>query len=489
MKESVLMIIFKKIYSAGIYLLLTINAAAQHVEQPVQKADTLQPVVIDSTKKLFIRTLNIKGNRHTKTYMILREIQFSPGDYINIPDIPKAFELARQQIYNTSLFNEVTLELVMVSAYEIDVNVTVQERWYLYPAPQFQLVDRNFNEWWVRFNRDLNRVNYGLKFVHFNFSGRRDPLRIYLINGYTRNISFSYAQPYSNPGLTKGFGIGGGLSQNREMIFKTSYNNQTLFFKQDDFVKKNWYFNLSLRLQKGYLSRHTIAFNYSFLQVDDSIITTKYNPSYFNLNTSSKSIFDFSYNWRYTNVNNIAYPLKGTTAYATITKRGFSITGGINLLNTEFGYNKYWAHKKNWYTSLQFSGNVKLPFDQPYINQRALGYSETNLRGLEYYVVDGVAFGLLKSTLKKKIFSFSIPFPFKSKTFTAIPFSFYAKTYADAGFVYTKRKYLTNLNNRFLYSGGFGIDVLTFYDISIRFEYSFNQLGENGLFLRSIGGL
>ncbi|MEO6229984.1 MAG: POTRA domain-containing protein [Ferruginibacter sp.] len=483
------MSIFKKIYSVVIYLLLTINATAQHVEQPVQNRDTFQIAVRDSTTKLVIRKINVTGNRHTKTYMILREIQFGPGDSISIPSITKAFELARQQIYNTSLFNEIKLELVMLSAYEIDVNVTVQERWYLYPAPQFQLVDRNFNEWWVRFHRNLNRVNYGVKFVHYNFSGRRDPLRIYLINGYTRNISFSYSQPYSNPGLTKGFGIGGGLSQNREMNFKTSYNNQTLFFKQNDFVKKNWYFNLSLRLQKGYLSRHTVTFNYSFLQVNDSIITTKYNPSYFNLNTTSKNIFDLSYNWRYTNVNNIAYPLKGTTAYATLTKRGLALTGGINLLNTEFGYNRYWTHKKNWYTSLQFSGNVKLPFDQPYINQRALGYSETNLRGLEYYVVDGVAFGLLKSTLKKKLFSFSIPFPFKSKTFTAIPFSFYAKTYADAGFVYNKRKYLTNLNNRFLYSGGFGIDVLTLYDVSIRFEYSFNQLGENGLFLRSIGGL
>ena len=39
-----------------------------------------------------------------------------------------------------------------------------------------------------------------------------------------------------------------------------------------------------------------------------------------------------------------------------------------------------------------------------------------------------------------------------------------------------------------LYSGGFGIDILTFYDINLKIEYSFNQLNENGLFLHSNGG-
>jgi hypothetical protein len=34
-----------------------------------------------------------------------------------------------------------------------------------------------------------------------------------------------------------------------------------------------------------------------------------------------------------------------------------------------------------------------------------------------------------------------------------------------------------------LYSGGVGIDIVTFYDIILKFEWSFNQLGENGLYL------
>jgi outer membrane protein assembly factor BamA len=484
--------IFKKIYKAWLLILLTTNAFAQDADLGTLAVTNLISNFNDSafsTNKLFIRNINISGNRKTKDYMILREIQFKAGDSIRISAISKAFQLARQQVYNTSLFNEVNIELHMLTAYEIEVNVTVKERWYLYPAPQFQLVDRNLNEWWVQNKRDFSRVNYGVKFVHYNFSGRRDPIRIFLINGYTRNISFSYSQPYSNRSLTQGFGIGGGYSQNREMAYKTSYENKILFFSQPGFVKKNWYANASLRLQKGILSRQVLNVYYSYLQVNDSIITPKYNPAFFNENVTSKHFIDVSYTWQYANVNNVAYPLKGVTAFAILSKRGLGLTGGSNMLNTELGFSKYWAHNRNWFTSLQLFGNVKLPFNQPYVNQRALGYGETNLRGLEYYVIDGVAYALAKATLRKKVFSFSIPFPIKSRSHTSIPFIFYAKTFADAGYTYNKREYLTNLNNRLLYSGGFGLDILTLYDVNIRLEYSFNQLGQNGLFLRSRGGL
>lgn len=481
--------IVKILYKACLCLFIATKVSAQDVYFALPAENSSIIKVSDSAAKLLITKVNIRGNKRTKDYMILREIQFHEGDSIAIASINEAFKLARQQVYNSTLFNEVTVDLVMLSANDIEVNVTVKERWYLYPAPQFQLVDRSFNEWWVKNKGDLSRVNYGIKFVHYNFSGRRDPLRIFFINGYTRNISFSYSQPYSNRALTQGFGIAGGYAQNREMAYKTSYGNQILFFKKDDFVRKNWYANLSLRLQKGILSRQVLNINYSYLQVHDSVVTERYNPAYFNDEKTSRTFLDFSYTWQYASVDNISYPLNGLTAVATFSKRGLGLTGNTNLFNTELSYNKYWAHRRNWYTSIQLAGNIKLPFNQPYVNQKALGYGETNLRGLEYYVVDGVAYAMAKSTLKKKLFSFSIPFPFKSKTITSIPFTFFAKTYADLGFVYNKEKYRTQLNNRLLYSGGFGIDILTFYDVHIRLEYSFNQLKQNGLFLRSKGGL
>jgi hypothetical protein len=117
-----------------------------------------------------------------------------------------------------------------------------------------------------------------------------------------------------------------------------------------------------------------------------------------------------------------------------------------------------------------------------------LGYGDNYLRGLEYLVIDGTATALLKSTLKRKVADFKVPLPFKLKSLSYIPFTIFVKTYADLGYAFNKQEFASNLNNTLLYSGGFGIDILTFYDVNLRFEYSFNQLGQKGLFLHTQSG-
>ena len=477
--------ILKKISCGILSFLFALNAAAQNVEVALSAAIDL-PIDNPANKgKLQIHEIIIKGNKKTKGYIILREIQFKAGDSISISTLNKSFQLARQQIYNTTLFHEVAIELAMISAFQINIIVTVKERWYIFPAPQFQPVDRSLNEWLVKYKGDLSRVNYGAKFEHNNFSGRKDPLQIYLFNGYTKNLSFSYLQPYSNNALNQGFGIGGGFSENREVAYKTSSDNKILFYTKNNFVKKNAFGNVSFRLQKGILNRHLFNLTYSRITISDSILSSLFNPNYFNTNSNTSGLIDFNYTYQYTNVNNAAYALKGVTSYVTVSKRGVGFTGGTNRLYVEAAYNKFWAYAHNWYTSLRVMGNIKLPFEQPYVNQKAIGYGNSNLRGLEYYVIDGVAFGILKSTLKKKLFSVKIPMPFTSSIIPSLPFSIFAKTYADIGYCYNKKKYDTNLNNRFLYTGGFGIDILTLYDICLKIEYSFNQLGQHSLFFET----
>ncbi|MGB5007045.1 MAG: POTRA domain-containing protein [Ferruginibacter sp.] len=449
----------------------------------------------NSTSKVCIKELTVSGTKKTRIYIVYREIQFKAGDSLLITDLQKELEQARFQVYNTTLFNEVKFELVALDANNINISVQVTERWYLYPVPQFNLVDRNFNEWYKTYNASFDRVNYGLKFVHYNLSGRRDQLRVYFINGYSRNISFSYTAPYSNRALTEGFTVGGGYVQKRELPYKTSYMDSLLFYPSDsatkaraDFVYKNWYVNAGYIIRRGLFKKHVLSASYTWLKIADSVIDKSYNPNYFKDLVTSRGIIDLVYVQQYSNVNNVSYPLTGQTGFFSLHKRGLGFTGGINMFMLEAGYNRYFHLGKNWYYSIQTNGKIKLPFDQAYINQRGLGYGDNYLRGLEYNVIDGVATALVKSTFKKKIISFNVPFPFFPKLLTKIPFTFFAKAYTDMGYVYTKKVYATNLNNRLLYSGGFGIDVLTLYDINLRFEYSFNQLNKNGLFLHNQAG-
>lgn len=457
-----------------------------------QSSDKLQKnstaAISDTTARLFVHEILITGNRKTRPYIIIREMKFKPGQYTPAAKLAENLQLSQHLVYNTNLFSEVKVEPVFTDSSSIDIKVTVKERWYIYPTPQFQLVDRNFNEWINVYKASLDRVIYGAKFAHYNFSGRRDQLRIFLLNGYARNFSASYISPYSNPSLTEGFSFAAGFTQNREISYRTSQGNKLRQYNnQHKFVRNVFAASASYIARKGYFNRHSWVLGYTYMDVEDSVVQF-YNPSYFNSNKPFNGYVDLGYNYGYLNVNNVNYPLTGQSFGISVLKRGLGFSGGTNLLMLDAGWNKYIDHSKNWYSSFQTGAKLKLPFKQAYINQRALGFNDFNLRGLEYYVVDGVAAVLAKYTLKKKIISFDIPVPIRNKVISKIPFAFYAKTYGDAGYVHNEIPVRAMLNNRFLYSGGFGIDMITVYDINFRFEYSFNQLGEKGLFLHLKGG-
>jgi len=478
---------FKKIY-CSLFIFINVNAHAQLKDSVTFFTKNQLVGNPKAAIKLAVHQIIIQGNKKTKLFVILREIQFIQGDSLLSSNLVNELELARQQIYNTTLFNEVFIESILISPTQVDIIVTVKERWYLYPLPQFQPVDRNLNEWLVKYRADLTRVKYGVKFVDYNLTGRRDILKVYLLNGYTRNVAFSYTKPFSSNALQEGFIFGAGYAQSREVGYKTSYDNRLLFYKNGNFVNSNVVLNAGYSFRKAIKTRHLFTVFFTQASINDSIANTAYNPNYFKDGATKRTIIDFTYTYRYLSVDNIVYPLKGTTAFITASKRGVSLTGGINMFYVEGAYNKFVDFKNNWFGSIQFTGKIKLPFNQPYYNQRALGYGDATLRGLEYYVIDGAAYGLIKSTLKKKLISFSIPLPFTSSYFTKIPFTIYAKTFADVGYSYNTPAYNTFLNNKFLYTRGIGIDIITLYDINLKIEYSFNQLNQKGLFLQPQGG-
>src|SRR5690349_20584045 len=74
----------------------------------------------------------IEGNKRTKPYIIQRELPFKPGDSIYLPDLVKGFEISRQQLINTTLFNEVIISLKAFRGYVVDILIQVKERWYIF---------------------------------------------------------------------------------------------------------------------------------------------------------------------------------------------------------------------------------------------------------------------------------------------------------------------------------------------------------------------
>lgn len=469
----------KKYYTVAILLLGSLLLQAQPTTTDSQTVAAPVSTTIQEPRStpFVIGIIYIEGNKRTKSYMIERELPFKAGDSVYLPDLVKGFEISRQQLFNTSLFNEVIVALKAFRGYEVDIIIQVKERWYFFPIPYLKPVDRNLSEW-ARQGYGLDRINYGLKFTQYNFSGRNDKLRFYLISGYTKQLQFQYEQPYADKTLKHGYGIGFSYSFNREINYAT-VNNQQMF--TDSFTDgiRRWEGKIEYSYRPGLRTFHAVRLSVFKQRVDSQLI--ELNPKYFVDRSSSVTYPELAYNMKYVNVDYVHFPLTGWIVEAGIMKRG--INKDMNMWQINGKANKGWQIAKKTYYALQAAGVLRVPFDQPYINHRMFGYGDMFLRGLERYVIDGVAAAMARSSLRRELFRFNIRPPIKSRTHDRIPFRIYARTFGDMGYAYNKNFRDNSLTNRMLYTGGFGVDIVTFYDFILRFDYSFNQLGENGLFL------
>lgn len=435
-------------------------------------------------KNFIIDSIRITGNTRTKGAIILRELPFIAGDTITSENLPKKLVLAKQQLINTSLFIDVNVDTFLTKeSNHVVINTAVKERWYLLPVPYFRLVDRNFNQWWTEQHRSFSRVNYGLKIIQNNVSGRNDNAYLWLISGYNHQIAARYDLPFIDKNLHHGISFAASFSRQREINYGTSTDNKQLFYKGNQFVRQQFRAEASYLYRPAIRTWHTFTFRLLNEQLNDTIL--QLNPNYFPYSRTHITYPIISYTLRYSDADNIVYPTKGFTGDVSFTKKGFGAIMNLWQLNYHIRYTLPLSSKGS--LQLQSAGILSLPFKQPFFNKQIVNYyGDFFVQGLEYYVIDGVAATINRATLRQQIFSYNIKNPVSIKNHNLIPVKFYLKAYGDAGYVYSDDKQ-SHLNNKLIGTYGLGLDVVTIYDIVIRLEYSFNQWGEHNLYLHSKG--
>jgi outer membrane protein assembly factor BamA len=471
----------------GIFFLVELILCGQLPAQinPLKDSVQSQREAIKKTNEIAdsisVIKIIVQGNKRTKPQIILRELSIHRGDLLAKKDISAELKLSKQQLMNTALFVDVELVPIQTDT-TLELQVNVKERWYLFPLLYFKLIDRNFNQWWVQQHRSLDRVNYGIKFIQNNISGRNDNLDVWLITGYTKQITLRYDLPFADRKLKSGFNIGFIYAGQKELNYATGDDKQ-LFYRQDDaFVRTQTRFDLTYSYRPGIRKRHTFRISYNKETISDTVLTI--NPNYFTNQRTEFKYIDFNYGYRYYNADNNAYPKDGFLFVGNIYKRGLDHETNLWMINARAVYAFPIAKKS--FLHFEAMAQVKSPPSNGYIDQRMFGYNNFQMRGLEYNVVDGMTGMMLKSSIHREMLHFEVKNPFKSTTHDRIPFRIYLKAYTDFGYAKLPNAAATNtLNNTLLHTYGFGMDIVSIYDFVFKIEYSFNQLGKQGLYLQS----
>jgi outer membrane protein assembly factor BamA len=429
---------------------------------------------------LKIRKIEVSGNSKTKEEIILRELNFKLKDSLSATDIEKYIEKSKQNLINTNLFLTVNI-LYNSSDQFIDVYIALKERWYLVVLPEVLLADRSFNEWWYERNRDLTRLTYGINAKHFNLSGNNDQLKAKIMGGFIPYFELSYAKPYIDKRKRIGIRTGVFYSTQRTMAYRT-WNDKLDFFVSEKRMRERKGAIFELRLRNALYHFHAINLGYTNTTLADTI--TRLNPNYFETNTNNQEVFSFTYDYRFDQRDNRQYPLKGRLLYTQLSN--FYVKGGYNQTNIFGLYSLFQPLKK----SLFWESSARVKFSNPkkqyYPLITGLGYSNNLVRGYELYVIDGQHYGLWKNTLKYELLKkeFNLKKFIKLSQFSTLPLAIYPNAYFDIGYIKNYYPIYSNskLSNKLLKGGGFGLDLVTWYNSNVKMYYSINQMGERKFF-------
>jgi outer membrane protein assembly factor BamA len=442
----------------------------------------IQPLSDSVGRFININRIFIVGNRITRDQIVLRELTLKQGDIIYSLDLPNILERDKKKLINTRLFNTVEIRTLELQPDHIDLLIDLNERWYTFPAPIFELSDRNFNEWWQNYNHDFNRVNYGLRLYQFNMRGRNETLRLTAQFGFQRRFELSYRFPYIDKKQKHGLIFDGDFTETKNLAYRT-LDHKLEFLKSEDILRTTRGGGLTYTYRNSFYISHALKVEYRSNTISDTIPTL--NANYLGEGKTKHRYGIITYQFTSDRRDYIGYPLRGYYFMFLAARSGIAAKDDLKKWEASVSYAKFFDLKKDFYLSNNIIGYASTPDDLPYSNFGAMGYKKQFVRGYEIYLIEGVAYALNKTTLKKRIFHRTyhwnmMPIP----QFRHIPLSIFLKTYADLGYVKSYPNYFlsTRLSDKLLSSAGGGIDIVASYDTVIRFEYTFNGEGEKGFF-------
>jgi len=438
-----------------------------------------------ASQEVIIKDIQITGNKRTKEKVIFRELDFQVGDTLQLSDWETTKKRNEEWVMNTGLFTEVVLGL---DEQEGTIAVQVKEFWYIFPLVLFRLADRNFSIWWSEQNRSLDRVNYGMRFFHHNLTGRRDRLRLITQLGFLKVLELGYDLPMVGNKDNLGVFADIHFSNQKQVAYVTQGSRLQFFGNEEESVLlKRFRIGGGTTYRDGLFKYHTAKIIYSDNWIGNEI--AELNPDYFLNSVTRQQQFTFQYFFSLDRRDVKVYPIKGDEWTASLQKDGFGFAHeDINALFVQASYARFFPIGQRQVHSFGAKLNGRyslLRSQQPYTYTSAVGYIPNVLKGYEFYVMDGLDFGLLKTHFRFQLLQKDIQWGkwVFLEQFRFMPLKVYFTINNDVGYVNAPYDGLkSTLSNQWLWGRGVGIDFLFYYNRLLRFEYSFNHLGERGLF-------
>ncbi len=434
--------------------------------------------------KFYISEITFSGNKTTKPQVIERELSFERGDSVCSNNLSSVLTESKHNLEKLPLFNFVTITPDTLDLQNIAIHIHVVERWYLMPIFTATYADRNLNVWLKE--KDWTRIRVGVGLEKYNFRGQNENISGMFVYGYDKQVSFAYRNIYFDKKRKNGASI----------FFKYYKRNETPYIVENDKFKQ-------LKLQGEFITdvmqisgeyyhrikpgeQHIAGTAFELRHAADTLFDV--NKKYFSgVNDLSRYVY-LRYIYDKDTRNSRIFPVSGYKIRFFLQGTGLGLfsESNINFIHIRPQVSFFTGIGKRFVLGNHLAAKKTYGSTLPFYLQDALG-TDFNIRGYEYYVIHGTDFILNNNSFNFELLPktvFSIPYiPFEK--FSKVHITIYIGAFADVAYVKnTDPDYMKHnkLANEFLYSSGLSLNILTYYDKLLRFDYSWNHLGERHFF-------
>ncbi len=431
-----------KIAALFIFIAEFSNSRASASAQILDTA-SIKTTAFDSAATYVIDKILVDGNKTTKSYIILRELPFIPGDTVNLADI----DYARDRIYNTSLFTKVLIRPEPVTENRINLLIYVEERWYIWPYPVLGFRDR-----------DLNYFYAGAGVADLNFMGRGERLAALFGLGYDPFCAASYMDPAIGEHKDYILSIGASYAHGRNVGIQSEYSSGEF-----DDTFGDVYVSAGKRIGIFSVVYLQASYNYVVRNTSDSTSAV--------LSPTGRDIFaslrlEYSYDSR----DLKSYATQGAYVDLSLEKNGLG-ESQVDFSRMDFDARKYFPISGWLSLAGRLHGDLAEGEQIPPYNHAFIGYYE-RIRGMYNTISEGesVLGGNieLRVPIIKQLYIDIPDVPLRQ--FISNRIALYWDFFGDIG--ETSNKYLDMDWNRALYGYGGGLSLLLPYDITLQFDYA-----------------
>jgi len=447
-----------------------------------------------------ISEYKITGNKLTKDWYIIRELDFKIGDTLATNELGKLLNLnekriftgdsselklrmtySRENIINTNLFLTANLSLEQISGnnYRMLIDVTERHYWWIFPV--VRLNAPNINEW-LR-DPDIKDVSMGLFFSHNKLLGISHQTSLVGYVGKSYAAAWGYRIPWIGKGKKTGVTFGLGYENLYTVEYGSYENKRQMLYASNSQQSAKLTVNFNFR--PGLYNYGTLKLTGNMVWISDSLyaLDSNYLAQGKKQNASLTLYADYAYDSR----NSKSYPLVGSFLRVFANKVGMGLVSkDVDYFFYGIDFHFYQKLHKKWYVAEMFKLENSSGENIPYYYQLNMTYKKDFLRGYDLFTLKGDQMYYFRSNIKYELVAPSIkktkPGQEKNK-FKNLQYAFYLNAFGDCGWVTDKFTENSPMNNRMLFSWGLGLDFVTYYDMVLRFEYAFTSQKTNGFFI------